>query len=173
MGHLQMVKQEEMGRKGREGRPRHGAMGSPSSVRNGRSLVPGREAGTAAVEEEDYEERNSLEIVLFYTLISHRSCPWNLCGREKPKSVEPREKQLLERGSSALWGSPALPPPPLPLRGRAEEWGSGLWLCETSARAVTSPVDESVSQPLNWKQLPEGTPPFPISGAAAQSWQAK
>lgn len=173
MGHLQMVKQEEMGRKGSEGRPRHGAMGSPSSVRNGRSLVPGREAGTAAVEEEDYEERNSLEIVLFYTLISHRSCPWNLCGREKPKSVEPREKQLLERGSSALWGSPALPPPPLPLRGRVEEWGSGLWLCETSARAVTSPVDESVSQPLNWKQLPEGTPPVPISGAAAQSWQAK
>lgn len=51
---LQMVKQGGMGRKGGQGTG-HGAL--PPLPRDGLSLVPCREAGTAAVEEEDYKER--------------------------------------------------------------------------------------------------------------------
>lgn len=57
MEHLQTVKQEEMGRKGREGRPRHREGTLPPLPRDSLSCIPGREAGTAAVEEEDYQER--------------------------------------------------------------------------------------------------------------------
>lgn len=50
-------KAERDGRKGGEGRPRHRQGALPPLPSDGLSLIPGREAGTAAVEEEDYEER--------------------------------------------------------------------------------------------------------------------
>lgn len=51
---LQMAEQGGDGRTGRDVGPRHRAGALP---RDSRILVPGREAGTAAVEEEDYDER--------------------------------------------------------------------------------------------------------------------
>jgi len=89
---LQMVKQEELGRRGREGRPRHGARGSPSSAEGWQkscSRQRGRDSccGGGGLR----RERNSLETALFYTLVFHRSCPWNLfvggrnhCGEGDP-----------------------------------------------------------------------------------------
>lgn len=175
---LQMVKQEEMGRKGREGRARHRARGSPSSAEGwpkSCSRQRGRDSccGGRALQ----RERNGLETALFYTLISHRSCPWNLiCGREKPKSAGPREKWLLKRGPSALWGCPALPLPSLLLQDRVEEQDSRVWLCKALPKGC-NPFCWwiCISHPLNWKwkQLLEGTPPIPSSGAADRSWQAR
>ena len=76
---LQMVKQEEMGRKGREGRPRHRARGSPSSAEGWpKSCSRQRGRDSCCGGGRLRRERNSLETALFYTLISHRSCPWHL-----------------------------------------------------------------------------------------------
>lgn len=98
---LQMGKQEEMGRKGGEGRPRPRARGSPSSAEGWQescSRQRGRDSccGGGGLR----RERNSLQTALLYTLIPHRSCPWKLfVGGRSPKSAGPREKPLLKMDS--------------------------------------------------------------------------
>lgn len=76
MERLQMAKQEEMGRKGREARPGHGVRGCAEGQEDCWPRLRGRDSccGGGGLR----RERNSLETALFYTRVSHRSCPWNL-----------------------------------------------------------------------------------------------
>lgn len=122
MEHLQMAKQEEMGRKGREARPGHGVRGRAEGRQDCWPRLRGRDSccGGGGLR----RERNSLETALSYTRVSHRSCPWNLPVGGRSRSLWGPGRNGCRKRDPSLGDSPSAPSTvPAPSR---QDRGAGL-----------------------------------------------
>lgn len=104
---LQMAKQEEMGRKGREARPGLRVRGCAEGRQDCRPRLRGTDSccGGGGLQ----RERNSLETALFYTRVSHRSCPWNLPVGGRSQSLRGPGRNRCRKRDPSLGDSPSAP----------------------------------------------------------------
>ena len=166
-----MAEQGGDGRTGRDVGPRHRAGALP---RDSRILVPGREAGTAAVEEEDYDEREIAWKQPWFTPSFPTEAVLGICLWEGDQSLWGPGRNCCCNGDCAPWAAQHSSTIPIPL-----QQGRGTGLCvrlgkalaegwSTSQRCTASLVLE-----LKKEAAPEGTAPIPEQrwqGCSAPEW---